>query len=118
MMERMGREGYGQMPSAEPYYGPEEPQTFPAQEGITCDLTNRLDSMQEHSRILVERMGRLTERLIGSEPQITGEKSLNMKMNKLAEVPRGSLGEIRERVNDLDNRLKEINYLLGRLETI
>lgn len=115
-----GYEGrsYGQMPSAEPNYACQEPETFPAQEGITCDLTNRLDSMQEHSRILVERMGRLTERLIGSEPQITGEKSLNMKMNKLVEVPRGSLGEIRERVNDLDNRLREINYLLGRLETI
>ena len=89
-----GYEGrsYGQMPSAEPYYGPEEPQTFPAQEGITCDLTNRLDAMQEHSRILVERMGRLTERLIGAEVQVTGEKSLNMKMNKLVEVPRGAAG--------------------------
>ena len=117
MMERMGREGYGQkMPSAEPYYEPEEPQTFPAQEGITCDLTNQLDAMQEHSRILVERMGRLTERLIGSEPQVTGERQVGL--NKLAEVPRGSLGEIKERINDLDNRLKEINYLLGRLETI
>lgn len=116
MMERMGREGYGQMPSAEPYYGPEEPQTFPAQEGITCDMTNQLDAMQEHIRILVERMGRLTERLIGSEPTVGGESLGNMK--RLAEVPRGSLGEIKERINDLDNKLKEINYLLGRLETI
>lgn len=115
MMERMGREGYGQMPSAEPYY-PEEPQTFPAQEGISCDMANQLDAMQEHARILVERMGRLTDRLIGSEPQVTGEPQVGL--NKLAAVPHGSLGEIKERINDLDNRLKEINYLLGRLETI
>lgn len=112
MMERMyGAEGQDMPCAAEPC------ETFPAMQGITCDLTNQLDSMQEHSRVLVERMGILTDRLIGSEPQVTGEKVAG-GLNKLAEVPRGSLGEIKERINDLDNRLREINYLLGRLETI
>jgi len=111
MMERMYGTGQDMPCAAEPC------ETFPASEGITCDMTNQLDAMQEHSRILVERMGILTERLIGSEPQVTGSEKQAM-INKLASVPRGSLGEIKERINDLDNKLKEINYLLGRLETI
>ena len=92
-------------------------ETYPAMEGITSDLINQVDAMQEHARILVERMGRLTDRLIGSEPTVGGENMQNIKRS-LAEVPRGSLGEIKERINDLDARLKEVNYLLGRLETI
>ena len=112
MMERMYGTGQDMPCAAEP------PETFPAMEGITCDMTNQLDAMQEHARILVERLGRLTERLIGSEPQVTGDRVGQVGLNKLAEVPRGSLGEIKERINDLDNRLKEVNYLLGRLETI
>lgn len=87
--------------------------------GITSHIINRIEQMQDQSRVIVERLGRLGDQLLGPEPKLTGERVCGdgIGMNKTVEMsPRGSLGEIQARVDDLSERLNDINYFLGRLE--
>ena len=105
-----------QIPSAEPDYVDMNAKVCAAQESLSGSLINHLDHMQEHASVLIERLARLSDRLIGSEPRNTEE---NVKMPGTLKQPvAGQLYEINDRINYLDDKLKEINYYLGRLETI
>ena len=56
--------------------------------GITTRIINRIEQMQDQSRVIVERMGRLGDQLLGPEPKLTGERVCGdgIGMNKTVEM--------------------------------
>lgn len=62
-------------------------------------LLGRISNTQDRARFIIERM----ERLLGKEPR---------------EIEEAHFTKIQDRLDDLDKRIKDIDYLLGILETI
>lgn len=62
-------------------------------------LLGRINNTQERARVIIQQM----ERLLGEEPR---------------EIEEAHFTKIQDRLDDLDKRIKDIDYLIGKLETI
>ena len=95
-------------------------------ENYTSVVINRLEGVQDFARVLIDRIELLSNRLLGDD---TLQQTLNkthqsqglsdtITESPIGEEPRGQLGEISYRINDVDVQLQKLSRLIGRLEGI